>query len=76
MRPSLSAAGNGCDHAAMESFWSTLKTEALQPNDFQTHQQARLAIFDDIETFDNPKRLHSALGYQSPVAFERKRGYE
>jgi putative transposase len=71
IRPSMSAAGNCYDNAAMESFWSTLKTEWLHPNDFQTHQQARLAIFDYIETFYNPKRLHSALGYQSPVDFER-----
>jgi len=71
MQPSMSAAGNCYDNAAMESFWSTLKTEWLHQKNFQTHQEARSAIFDYIETFYNPKRLHSALGYQSPVDFER-----
>ena len=71
IRPSMSAAGNCYDNAAMESFWSTLKTEWLHHQSFQTHQEACLALFDYIETFYNPKRLHSALGYQSPVDFER-----
>lgn len=71
LRPSMSAAGNCYDNAAMESFWSTLKTEWLHHQYFQTHNQARLAVFDYIETFYNPKRLHSALGYHSPVDFER-----
>jgi putative transposase len=72
LRPSMSAAGNCYDNAAMESFWSTLKTEWLHEKNFKTHQQARSAIFDYIETFYNPKRLHSALGYLSPVDHERK----
>jgi putative transposase len=71
MCPSMSSTGNCYDNAAMESFWSTLKTEWLHQRPFQTHQEARLAIFDYIETFYNPKRLHSALGYHSPVDFER-----
>ena len=68
--PSMSAVGCCYDNAAMESFWSTLKTEWLQDKDFHTQQEAELAIFDYIETFYNPQRLHSALGYQSPVDFE------
>jgi putative transposase len=71
IQPSMSAAGNCYDNATMESFWSTLKTEWLHEKNFQTHRQARLAIFDYIETFYNPKRLHSALGYQSPVDYEQ-----
>jgi len=71
LKPSMSATGNCYDNAAMESFWSTLKTEWLHHQHFQSHHQARLALFDYIETFYNPKRLHSALGYQSPVDFER-----
>jgi transposase InsO family protein len=70
IRPSMSARGNCYDNAAMESFWSTLKTECLHHQHFQTRQQAQLAIFDYIETFYNPRRLHSALGYLSPVDFE------
>ena len=71
LRPSMSARGRCYDNAAMESFWSTLKTEWLHHRRFLTADQARLAIFDYIETFYNPKRLHSALGYLSPVDFER-----
>ncbi len=51
IRPSMSAAGNCYDNAAMESFWSTLKTEWLHHKNFPSHQAARLAIFDYIETF-------------------------
>jgi putative transposase len=69
--PSMSGKGNCYDNAAMESFWSTLKTEWLQRYNFETHHQAQLAIFDYIESFYNPKRLHSALGYLSPVDYER-----
>jgi len=71
IQPSMSGRGNCYDNAAMESFWSTLKTEWLHQKNFQTHQEARSAVFDYIETFYNPKRLHSALGYHSPVDFER-----
>jgi transposase InsO family protein len=68
-----SMSGPGCcyDNAAIESFWSTLKTEWLHHHHFQTHYQARSAVFDYIETFYNPKRLHSALAYRSPVDFEQ-----
>jgi transposase InsO family protein len=69
--PSMSSTGNCYDNAAMESFWSTLKTESLHQHQFPTLHAAHLAIFDFIETFYNPKRLHSALDYQSPVDFER-----
>jgi transposase InsO family protein len=68
--PSMSSTGNCYDNAAMESFWSSLKTESLHQLQFSTRHAARLAIFDYIETFYNPKRLHSALGYHSPVDFE------
>lgn len=71
IQPSMSAQGHCYDNAAMESFWSTLKTEWLHQNHFHTRRQAHSAIFDYIETFYNPKRLHSALGYRSPVDFER-----
>jgi putative transposase len=76
MTPSMSGRGNCYDNAAMESFWSTLKTEWLHEKNFQTHQQARLAIFEYIETLYNPNRLHSALGYLSPVEYERINHHE
>jgi putative transposase len=69
--PSMSAAGNCCDNAAMEAFWSTLKTEAIHGNFFRTREEARLALFDYIETFHNRKRRHSALDFKSPVDFEK-----
>jgi transposase InsO family protein len=68
--PSMSAKGHCYDNAAMESFWSSLKTEWLHRLSFPTHRHAQAAIFDYIETFYNPKRLHSALGYRSPVDYE------
>jgi len=74
--PSMSSTGNCYDNAAMESFWSTLKTESLHQLHFSTRRAAHLAIFDYIETFYNPKRLHSALDYQSPVDFERSNIHE
>jgi putative transposase len=68
---SMSRAGNCYDNAAMESFWSSLKAEGLsQP--LADEAATRLAVFDYIETFYNPQRRHSALGYQSPVDFEHQ----
>jgi len=66
---SMSARGNCYDNASMESFFSTLKTELLYRQKWQG-QEVKLAVFDYIETFYNRKRLHSALDYQSPAAFE------
>jgi transposase InsO family protein len=74
--PSRSAQGNCYDNAAMEAFWSTLKTELVHLNQFPDLAAARLAIFDYIETFYNRKRLHSALGFKSPVEFEQELLYK
>jgi len=58
---------------AMESFWSTLKTEAdLRTKIPPDRRHAELAVFDYIETFYNQARRHSSLGYLSPVAFENQ----
>jgi len=76
IKPSMSAAACCYDNAAMESFWSTLKTEIPSPAPFENIQTARTAIFDYIETFYNPQRLHSALDYQSPVDFESQNHYK
>jgi putative transposase len=70
--PSMSARGNCYDNAAMESFWSTLKTELVHRSSFRDLPHASAAISHYIENFYNPKRLHSALNYQSPVDFERQ----
>jgi transposase InsO family protein len=74
--PSMSGKGNCYDNAAMEAFWSTLKTEMIHQRNFQNLAEARLAIFDYIETFYNRQRLHSALGFKSPVEFERQLTYK
>jgi putative transposase len=69
---SMSRRGNCYDNAAMEAFWSTLKMELVYRQSFATRQQAREAIFEYIEVFYNRQRLHSALGYASPSAFENQ----
>jgi putative transposase len=68
---SMSRRGNCYVNAAMESFWSTLKTETgLDAAVPISRRAAELIVFDYIETFYNPKRRHSSLGYISPAAFE------
>jgi len=67
---SLSRSGNVWDNAAMESFFSSLKTERTARKLYRTRDQARADVFDYIERFYNPRRRHSTLGYVSPVAFE------
>jgi len=70
--PSMSRKGNCYDNAAMEAFWSTLKLELIYRSEvFDSNTQARRSLFDYIEVFYNRERLHSALGYQSPAAFEQ-----
>ncbi len=69
---SMSRRGNCYDNAAMESFWSTLKEELVHRTCFESRAQAASAIFDSIATFYNRERLHSALGFLSPVEFEKQ----
>lgn len=70
MLPSMSGVGNCYDNAAMESFFGTLKKELIHPHAYSTRAHARQAIFAYIEGFYNRFRLHSTLGFQSPVEFE------
>lgn len=67
---SMSRKGNCYDNAFIESFWSSLKYELVYHHRFVTHAAARAAIFDYIEVFYNRTRLHSSLGYTSPLHFE------
>lgn len=70
----MSRKGNCYDNALAESFWATVKTECF--DNFRhgipkTRDEALRSLFHYIELFYNPKRLHSALGYKSPVQFEQ-----
>lgn len=67
---SMSRTGDCYDNAAMEAFFATLTKECTDRVRFQTRQEARSAIFEYLECFYNPVRLHSTLQYVSPVAFE------
>jgi transposase InsO family protein len=67
---SMSRRANCYDNATMESFWSTLKQELIYRRRWTTRSEAITAIFDYIEGFYNRTRLHSALGYQSPLDYE------
>lgn len=67
---SMSRSGNCYDNAAMESFWGRFKTEWLAGQALATRVETQTAIFEWIEVFYNRQRLHSSLGYQSPVDFE------
>jgi putative transposase len=69
---SMSRAGNVWDNAAMESFFSSLKTERTAGKTYRTRDQAKADVFDYIECFYNPKRRYSTLGYRSPMEFERQ----
>ena len=69
---SMSRSGNVWDNAAMESFFSSLKTERTTRRVYRTRDQARADVFDYIERFYNPARRHSTLGYLSPIEFEKQ----
>lgn len=67
---SMSRAGNVWDISAMESIFSSLKTERTARKVYRTRNAARADVFDYIERFYNPRRRHSKLSYLSPIAFE------
>ena len=70
VRPSMGSVGDAYDNAMAESFFSTLEAELLSRRRFASHAEARMACFSYIEGWYNPSRLHSSLGYRSPVAYE------
>jgi putative transposase len=69
---SMSRSGNVWDNAAMESFFSSLKTERVRRQVYRTRDAARADVFDYIERFYNTTRRHSTIGYLSPVEFEQR----
>ena len=74
VRPSMGSVGDCFDNAMAESFFATLECELLERRSFKTQAEARMAVFDFIEGWYNPHRRHSALGYQSPIDYERYYG--
>jgi putative transposase len=69
----MGSTGDCYDNALAESFFATLECELVDRGRWRTHAEARLAVFDYIEGFYNPRRRHSALGYLSPATFEHRR---
>jgi len=71
---SMSRSGNCWDNAAMESFFSSMKTERVARKTYRSRDEAKADVFDYIERFYNTKRRHSTIGYVSPMEFEMKVG--
>jgi putative transposase len=72
VRPSMGSVGDCFDNAMCESFFATLECELLERRRFRTQVEARMAVFEFLEGWYNPHRRHSALGYLSPMEFERQ----
>ena len=72
IQASMSKTGDCYDNAMMESFWATLKEECCENGIFVTRSEAKAAIFAYIEAYYNRKRMHSSLGYISPVDYEKQ----
>jgi putative transposase len=70
VRPSMGSVGDAYDNAMAESFFATLECELLDRRRFKTQAEARIAVFEFIEGFYNPRRRHSSLAYLSPMKFE------
>jgi len=68
----MSRKGDCFDNAMIESVWGTLKEEGIGQTIYHTRDEAKTAVFDYIEVFDNRKRKHSSLGYLSPVDYEKQ----
>jgi len=70
VRPSMGSVGDAYDNAMCESFFATLETELIERKRFKNQAEARMAVFDFIEAWYNPRRRHSALGQMSPINYE------
>jgi putative transposase len=67
----MGSVGDAYDNAMCESFFATLECELLSRRRFRSQAEARMAVFTFIKGWYNPRRRHSALGYRSPIDFER-----
>ena len=72
VRPSMGSVGDAYDNAMAESFFATLECELLDRGPLRTQREAKAAVFEFIEGWYNSHRRHSALGYLSPIEFERR----
>jgi len=72
VRPSMGSVGDCYDNAMCESFFATLECELIERTSFTTRSEARLGVFDFVEGWYNPHRLHSALDYESPSDYEKE----
>jgi putative transposase len=72
VRPSMGSVGDAYDNAMAESFFATLECELLDRRRFKTQAEARIAVFEFIEGFYNPRRRHSSIRYLSPIDYERQ----
>ena len=72
VRPSMGSVGDAYDNAMCESFFATLETELIKRKRFRNQAEARMAVFDFIEAWYNPRRRHSALGQMSPINYEKE----
>jgi putative transposase len=72
VRPSMGSVGDAYDNALCESFFATLECELLARRRFASQAEARVAVFSYVEGWYNPVRLHSALGYRSPMTYEKE----
>ena len=72
VRPSMGSVGDAYDNAMCESFFATLETELIERKRFRNQAEARMAVFDFIEAWYNPRRRHSALGQMSPINYEKE----
>ena len=68
----MGSVGDCYDNTMAESFFATLECELLDRTRLSTHAEARTAVFEFIEGWYNTRRCHSALGYLSPLEFERR----
>ena len=68
----MGSVGDCYDNGLCESFFASLECELLDRRSFQTHSEARMAVFQYIEGWYNTHRRHSSIGYYAPIAFERR----
>jgi putative transposase len=72
VRPSVGSRGDALDNAMCESFFATLECELIDRRRFHAQAEAKMAVFQCIEGWYNPHRLHSGIDYLSPVEYERR----